>query len=94
MMLRAPRCLIRYERGCRMYFMQKSPKKLYRHATDAVFSGVIIGFAKYFVVDVTLLRVLFVFFVLATGFFPGVAAYIIAIFMIPVKEDDITIIQL
>ncbi len=74
--------------------MQITPKKLYRHVDGQVLAGVIIGFSRYFSVDVTLLRVLFALFVLVTGFFPGVFAYIIAILIMPVKEDDITIINL
>jgi len=52
-------------------------------------AGVLAGFAEYFEIDVTLLRVLFVLFVLVTGFFPGVLAYIIAIFIMPVDEPVI-----
>ena len=49
-------------------------------------AGVIAGFAEYFVVDVTMLRVLFVLFVLVTGFFPGVVAYIVAVFIMPIEH--------
>ena len=63
-------------------------KKLYRYADGQVFGGVLLGFARYFAVDVVMLRVLFSFFVLITGFFPGVAAYIVALFLIPVKSND------
>ncbi len=48
-------------------------------------AGVVYGFAKYFVIDVTFLRVAFVAFVLVTGFFPGVALYIIAVFIMPAQ---------
>ncbi len=61
-------------------------KKLTRIPHKGIFAGVIAGFAEYFSVDVTLLRVLFVVFVLVTGFFPGVLAYIIAIFIMPVES--------
>jgi phage shock protein C len=77
--------------------MKESPKKLYRYQEGQVFAGILLGFAKYFSLDVTVLRVLFTLFVLITGFFPGVIAYIVAIAMIPSKacpEDDITIINL
>ncbi len=59
-------------------------KKLTRIPHKGVFAGVIAGFADYFTVDVTLLRVLFIIFVLVTGFFPGVVAYVLAIFIMPV----------
>lgn len=60
-------------------------KKLYKSAMNRVWTGVIGGFGEYFNVDPTVLRVIFMFFVLVTGFFPGVIAYIIAIFLIPEK---------
>lgn len=47
-------------------------------------AGVIAGFADYFVIDVTVLRVLFVAALLITGFFPLGLAYIIAIFIMPI----------
>lgn len=47
-------------------------------------AGVIAGFAEYFVIDVTVMRVLFVAALLVTGFFPLGLAYIIAIFIMPI----------
>lgn len=41
------------------------------------------GFGEYFNVDPVMLRVIFILFVLVTGFFPGVIAYIISLFIIP-----------
>lgn len=58
-------------------------KRLVRNTKNRMFAGVLSGFGDYFEVDTTALRVLFVFFVLITGFFPGVLAYLIAIFLIP-----------
>lgn len=58
-------------------------KKLTRSRSNAVFAGVIGGFGEYFGVDATMLRVIFVFFVLVTGFFPGVCAYVFAILLMP-----------
>lgn len=58
-------------------------KRLYRSTTNRSFAGILGGLGEYFDVDPTALRVFFVFFVLITGFFPGVLAYLIAIFMIP-----------
>lgn len=60
-------------------------KKLYKSDANRVWTGVIGGFGEYFNVDPTVLRVIFAFFVLVTGFFPGVFAYIVAIFLIPEK---------
>ena len=61
-------------------------KTLKRIPHKGVVAGVIAGFADYFALDVTLLRILFVLFVLATGFFPGVLAYIIAVLIMPVES--------
>jgi phage shock protein PspC (stress-responsive transcriptional regulator) len=69
----------------------KHTKKLYRHSDEErrVFAGVISGVAEYWAVDVTMLRIVFVLFVLSTGFFPGVFAYILAIFFIPSEGEDV-----
>ena len=63
-------------------------KKLYRNKENKMWKGVLGGFGEYYTIDPTLLRVLFVIFVILTGFFPGVIAYIIAIFIIPSKTED------
>ena len=65
------------------------PKQLKRIPSKAMIAGVIAGFAEYFVIDVTVLRILFVLFVFVTGFFPGVFAYIIAAIIMPVDEPVI-----
>lgn len=66
-------------------------KKIHRSKENKVWKGVIGGFGEYFNVDPVLLRVIFIFFVLATGIFPGVIGYIIAIFIIPkAKEGPMT----
>jgi phage shock protein C len=54
-----------------------------------MFAGVIAGFADFFAVEVTMLRIVFVLFVLATGFFPGVLAYFIAIIIMPIEQPTI-----
>jgi len=64
-------------------------KKLKRSTNNRIFSGVIGGFSEYFNIDPVLLRVVFIFFLLVTGFFPGLLAYIIAIFMIPNDEGPV-----
>ncbi len=58
-------------------------KKLYRSRANRVWKGVLGGFGEYFNVDPVMLRVVFILFVLVTGIFPGVLAYIISIFVIP-----------
>jgi len=64
-------------------------KKLHRLPDEGTLAGVIAGFAEYFGIDVTILRVLFVLFVLVTGVFPGVIGYILAIFIMPVKRHTV-----
>ncbi|MHB1086271.1 MAG: PspC domain-containing protein [Minisyncoccota bacterium] len=64
-------------------------KTLKRIPQKAMIAGVIAGFAEYFVVDVTVLRVLFIAALLITGFFPLGLAYILAIFIMPVQEPVI-----
>ncbi len=60
-------------------------KKLYRDTDDVWVAGVISGFADYFTVDVTFLRILTIVAFIVTGLFPGVIFYIIAWIMIPPK---------
>jgi len=50
---------------------------------ERVFGGVCSGFANYFDMDVTLLRVIWVLVVVFTGIFPGVVAYLVAWIVIP-----------
>ncbi len=64
-------------------------RKLTRKPLKGVVAGVIAGVADYFAIDVTLLRVIFIFFVLVTGFFPGVIGYILAALVMPVDEPVI-----
>lgn len=58
-------------------------KRIYREEEQMVVAGVIAGLAAYFEQDPTLFRVVAVFLLLITGFFPGVLLYIIAWIMIP-----------
>ena len=60
-------------------------KKLYRSEKNKVWKGIIGGFGEYFTIDPVLLRIIFIFFVLATGLIPGVITYIIALFIVPKK---------
>lgn len=65
---------------------QNEPKKLYRSSTNKVFAGICAGVAEYLNVDVSMTRLIWVLAVIFTGVFPGILAYIIAIFIIPVKK--------
>ncbi len=61
-------------------------KKLYRSKKDKKLAGVCAGVAEYFGIDATIVRLLFVFFVLGAG--TGVFAYIVCAFVIPEAPED------
>ena len=56
-------------------------KRLYRSRDDRMISGVCGGDAKYFEIDPTLVRLLFVIFAFAGG--PGLVAYIVLAIVVP-----------
>lgn len=61
-------------------------KRLYRSVTDKQIGGVCAGLAKYFDLDPTLVRLIFIVIALAGG--PGVILYIILMFVIPEEPMD------
>ncbi len=61
-------------------------RRLYRSRTDKMIAGVCGGLGEYLDVDPTLIRLLFVFAVLA-GFGSGVVLYIIMALVMPYKDD-------
>jgi phage shock protein C len=62
-------------------------KKLYRSASDKIFSGVCGGLAEYLAVDATVLRLIWALVVVFSGFVPGVLVYLIAIFIMPERPS-------
>lgn len=60
-------------------------KRLYRSNDNKVFAGILGGVGEYFDVDPVLVRLAFVFLLLATAVLPGVIAYIAALFIVPRK---------
>ena len=58
-------------------------KRLYRSNKNKVFAGICGGLGEYFEIDPVLLRLFWLLVVIFTGVVPGLAAYIIAIFVIP-----------
>lgn len=58
-------------------------KHLYRSDKNKIFSGIIGGIAEYFEVDAAILRTVWILILVFTGFFPGIIAYILAMFVIP-----------
>ena len=63
-------------------------KRLYRSRTNKVFAGICGGLGEYLNVDPVLIRVIWLIVVLCSGVFPGLVAYIIAIFIVPKKQDS------
>ena len=61
-------------------------KKLYRVAQGKQLCGVCTGFAKYFSIDVTLVRLIFVLLALTTS---GILAYIACAIIIPEEPSNI-----
>lgn len=61
-------------------------KKLYRIEDGKMIAGVCTGLGEYLNIDVTIIRLLWVFFVLAAG--TGILAYLLAAIIIPQKEQD------
>ena len=66
-------------------------KKLYRNKKEEKIAGVCAGLAEYFNIDVTIIRLIWVLFVLCAG--SGILAYIACALVIPEKPDDIIDVQ-
>lgn len=62
-------------------------KKLYRSRTKRTLSGVCGGLEDYFEIDVTIIRLVWVLISIMSGIFPGVVAYVIAVFIIPEQPE-------
>ncbi|MBI5456636.1 PspC domain-containing protein [Candidatus Kaiserbacteria bacterium] len=65
-------------------------KRLYRSETNRVFAGICGGLGEYWSVDPVGLRLAWLIVVIFSGFFPGVLAYLLAIFIIPTKHSPHT----
>ena len=58
-------------------------KKLYKSRNVKTLAGVCGGLEDYFNIDVTIIRLIWVAVTIATGFFPGIFAYVAAALIIP-----------
>lgn len=58
-------------------------KKLYKSANDKLLAGVLGGFAEYFGIDSTIVRLIYVLISLFSAGFPGLLFYIICAIIIP-----------
>jgi len=61
-------------------------KKLYRSIDNAMIGGVMAGIAEYFNIDVTLVRVLYIFITIFSAGFPALLVYLICWAIIPSKK--------
>ncbi len=66
-------------------------RKLYRSTTDVKISGVCAGIAKYLNVDVTIIRLAWVFLTCFTAFFAGILMYVACALIIPMEPDYIDV---
>ncbi|NLA11727.1 MAG: PspC domain-containing protein [Firmicutes bacterium] len=64
------------------------PKKLYRSRKNSMIAGVCGGLAEYLGMDPTMMRMLYIIISLLSAAFPGVIVYIIAMFIIPLEDQD------
>jgi phage shock protein C len=64
-------------------------KRIYRDTDHKMIAGICAGIGEMLNFDPTLVRLALVFGTVFTGFAPGIIAYIIGWFIIPVKEDII-----
>ena len=60
-------------------------KRLYRSSSQSILFGVCGGIAEYFQLDPTLVRVGWVVLSIFTAGFPGLLAYIVCFFIIPLE---------
>lgn len=61
-------------------------KKLYKSEDDKIILGVCGGIGEYLGVDPTLIRLLWIFFSMATAIFGGIFAYVISAIIIPDRQ--------
>lgn len=68
-------------------------RHLYRSATERVCAGVCGGLGEYWAIDPVVLRLLWTFITVFTGFAPGIIVYILAVFIIPVRPTEAPVAQ-
>lgn len=64
-------------------------KRLYRSATDKMLAGVCAGIAKYFNIDVTIVRLIWALVSLVSASVPGLLIYIVCAIIIPEEPSSI-----
>jgi phage shock protein C len=63
------------------------PRRLTRSSKHKMIAGVCGGLAEYFVLDTTLVRVVYVIVSIISAAFPGILAYIILMFVMPPPDQ-------
>ena len=71
--------------------MNQPTRKLFRSRDDRMIAGVCSGLGKYFSVDPTLIRLLFVFTAILGG--PGLVAYIIFWIVVPPEPEVTSVVE-
>jgi phage shock protein PspC (stress-responsive transcriptional regulator) len=66
---------------------EEAVKRIYRDADHKMIAGICAGIGELLKFDPTLVRLALVFFTVFTGFAPGIIAYAVGWFIIPLKED-------
>ena len=62
-------------------------KKFRKSKDNVLLTGILGGVGEYFEMDPVVIRLLFLFIVFLTGFFPGVFFYVISAFLLPEKLE-------
>ena len=63
------------------------PRQLIRSRSDRKIAGVCAGCGQYLDLDISLVRILWVFVTLMAGVFPGVVAYVLAWIIVPEEPE-------
>jgi len=66
-------------------------QKLYRSDKDKIVAGVLGGLSEYADIDSTISRLIYIALLLATGVFPGVIFYLLAVAVIPKRPGETTV---
>lgn len=73
---------------------KKHLHRLYKSKKNRVIAGVCGGFAEFFKIDATIVRLIFIFVMIITAVFPLLITYLIACLIIPERPGDIEIEKL
>jgi phage shock protein PspC (stress-responsive transcriptional regulator) len=66
-------------------------KRLKRIVNNRIIAGICGGIGKYFTVDPTIIRIIFVILDIITGFIPLAILYLIMIWIIPLATEELTV---